>query len=52
VLGLDPDEESIAHARDETPRDLRRWVRFEAVSARDFDLPRGEFDLALFSWSL
>jgi ubiquinone/menaquinone biosynthesis C-methylase UbiE len=52
VLGLDPDEESIAHARDETPRGLRRRIRFEAVSARDFDLPRGEFDLALFSWSL
>ena len=52
VFGLDPDEESIALARAETPRELRRLVRFEAADAAQIELPRGEFDLAVFSWSL
>ena len=52
VFGIDPDEESIATARSETPRELRRRVRFEAQDAAQAELPRGEFDLALFSWSL
>jgi 2-polyprenyl-3-methyl-5-hydroxy-6-metoxy-1,4-benzoquinol methylase len=52
VFGIDPDEESIALARSETPRALRRRVRFEVADAAQIELPRGEFDLALFSWSL
>jgi 2-polyprenyl-3-methyl-5-hydroxy-6-metoxy-1,4-benzoquinol methylase len=52
VFGIDPDEESIALARSETPRELRRRVRFEVADAAQAELPRGEFDLALFSWSL
>jgi ubiquinone/menaquinone biosynthesis C-methylase UbiE len=52
VLGVDPEEDAIATARRETPRGLRRKVRFEAANARDFELPAAEFDLALFSWSL
>jgi hypothetical protein len=31
---------------------LRRRVRFEAADAAEIDLPKREFDLALFSWSL
>jgi ubiquinone/menaquinone biosynthesis C-methylase UbiE len=52
VLGIDPDGEAIETARRETPRGLRRRLRFEAANARDFELPGEEFDLALFSWSL
>jgi 2-polyprenyl-3-methyl-5-hydroxy-6-metoxy-1,4-benzoquinol methylase len=52
VFAFDPDEESIATARAETPRDLRRRVRFEVAHAAQLELPKGEFDLALFSWSL
>jgi ubiquinone/menaquinone biosynthesis C-methylase UbiE len=52
VLGVDPDEEAIKAARSETPRALRRRLRFETASARDFELPHAEFDLAIFSWSL
>ncbi len=52
VFALDPDDESIAAARAETPRELRRRVRFEAAHAAEIELPKGEFDLALFSWSL
>jgi ubiquinone/menaquinone biosynthesis C-methylase UbiE len=49
VLGIDPEEQAIETARRETPRGLRSRLRFEAANARDFELPAGEFDLALFS---
>jgi 2-polyprenyl-3-methyl-5-hydroxy-6-metoxy-1,4-benzoquinol methylase len=52
VFAFDPDEEAIATARTETPEALSTRVRFEVAHARELDLPRGEFDLALFSWSL
>ena len=52
VFGFDPLEEEIAKARTETPRALRRRVRFEVADAAQIELPKGEFDLALFSWSL
>ena len=52
VLGFDPDEEVVAIARAETPRELRKRLRFEVAHAREIELPKGEFDLALFSWSL
>jgi 2-polyprenyl-3-methyl-5-hydroxy-6-metoxy-1,4-benzoquinol methylase len=52
VYGIDPDEELIAEARAETPRDVRDRVRFEVADAAQIELPKGEFDLALFSWSL
>ncbi len=52
VLAFDPDEEAIATARAETPRALRRRIRFEVADAAQIELPKGEFDLALFSWSL
>jgi 2-polyprenyl-3-methyl-5-hydroxy-6-metoxy-1,4-benzoquinol methylase len=52
VFGFDPDEELIAAARAETPAELRKRIRFEVAHAREIELPKGEFDLALFSWSL
>ena len=52
VFAFDPDEELIRDARTETPRALRRRIRFEVADAAEIELPKGEFDLALFSWSL
>lgn len=52
VFGFDEDSELIATARAETPAALRRRLRFEVAHAREIELPKGEFDLALFSWSL
>ena len=52
VLGIDDDEESIEKARAETPRELARRLRFEAADAAQIELPKAEFDLVLFSWSL
>jgi ubiquinone/menaquinone biosynthesis C-methylase UbiE len=52
VLALDSDEDAIRKARAETPNALRRRIRFEVADAAQIELPKGEFDLALFSWSL
>jgi len=52
VLAFDSDEDAIRKARAETPRALRRRIRFEVADAAELELPKGEFDLALFSWSL
>jgi 2-polyprenyl-3-methyl-5-hydroxy-6-metoxy-1,4-benzoquinol methylase len=52
VLAFDSDEDAIRTARAETPDSLRRGIRFEVADAAGFELPEGEFDLALFSWSL
>jgi ubiquinone/menaquinone biosynthesis C-methylase UbiE len=52
VLAFDSDEDAIRTARDETPQELRNRIRFEAADAAQIELPQGEFDLALFSWSL
>ena|SRR2546422_6536045 len=52
VLAFDSDEDAIEKARAETPRALRRRIRFEVADAAQLELPKGEFDLALFSWSL
>ena len=52
VFAFDPDEEVVATARAETPRELRKRLRFEVAHAREIELPKGEFELALFSWSL
>jgi 2-polyprenyl-3-methyl-5-hydroxy-6-metoxy-1,4-benzoquinol methylase len=52
VFAFDPDEDVVEIARTETPRELRKRLRFEVAHAREIELPRGEFELALFSWSL
>jgi len=52
VFAFDPDEELIRKARAATPRGLESRVRFEVGDAAEIELPKGEFDLALFSWSL
>lgn len=52
VFAFDSDEELIRKAKATTPKGLRDRVRFEAADAAQIELPKGEFDLALFSWSL
>jgi ubiquinone/menaquinone biosynthesis C-methylase UbiE len=52
VFAFDSDEESIHAARAVIPGDLESRVRFEVAHAAEIELPQGEFDLALFSWSL
>jgi ubiquinone/menaquinone biosynthesis C-methylase UbiE len=52
VFAFDSDVDAIRKARTETPNALRRRIRFEVADAAELELPKGEFDLALFSWSL
>jgi ubiquinone/menaquinone biosynthesis C-methylase UbiE len=52
VFAFDSDENAIREARAETPSAVRRRIRFEVADAAELELPKGEFDLALFSWSL
>ena len=52
VFAFDADEELVRLARASTPHDLRERIRFEVADAAAIELPQGEFDLALFSWSL
>lgn len=52
VLAFDSDADAIRKARAQTPKALRRRIRFEVADAAELEPPRGEFDLALFSWSL
>jgi 2-polyprenyl-3-methyl-5-hydroxy-6-metoxy-1,4-benzoquinol methylase len=52
VFAFDPDPGSIAEARRRLPRDLRTVVTYEVGSAREIQIPSGEFDLVVFSWSL
>ena len=55
VVGIDPNEEKIARARQNTPTEIASLITFHAESLEDFaaGLPQGEkFDRALLSWSL
>jgi 2-polyprenyl-3-methyl-5-hydroxy-6-metoxy-1,4-benzoquinol methylase len=52
ILAVDPDEERIASARAALPPELEGKVQLAAAGATEVDPSRGEFDLALFSWSL
>ena len=52
VLAFDTDADAVAEARTAMPDDLRDKVRFEVADAAQIELPNGEFDLAIFSWSL
>ena len=55
VVGIDPSEEKIARARQNTPTEIASPITFHAQSLEDYaaSLPASErFDRALLSWSL
>jgi len=52
IVAVDPDAERVGSARASLPAELEEKVRFVVAGAAEVDVPRGEFDLALFSWSL
>lgn len=52
VFAFDPDEDRIAEARRRQSNELRHVVTYEVGSAREIELPEGEIDLVVFSWSL
>ena len=58
VEGIDPDEEDIALARQNTPPSLTKRVRFQAVDLEKFSSKwkksksKQPYDLAILAWSL
>jgi ubiquinone/menaquinone biosynthesis C-methylase UbiE len=52
VLAVDPDEERVSAGRAALPASLADKVELVVAGATEVDSSRGEFDLALFSWSL
>ena len=52
ILGIDPDPEAIDRLREQCPRSLEASsVDFCVGDVRDFPLPEGAFDIAVFSHS-
>jgi ubiquinone/menaquinone biosynthesis C-methylase UbiE len=52
VFAVDPDEERLNAARAALPAGLADKVELAVADATEVDSSHGEFDLALFSWSL
>jgi ubiquinone/menaquinone biosynthesis C-methylase UbiE len=52
VLAIDPNAESIAEAQRTVAEDHREKVTFQVASVAELDVPKADFDLVLFSWSL
>lgn len=52
VFAFDPDPGAIAEARERLPADLHGVVTYETGSATEIEIPRAEFDIVVFSWSL
>ena len=52
VLAFDPDESTIASAREQTPAALRGRVEFRAADVASIRLAAGAYDVAVLSWSI
>lgn len=52
VVGIDPNEASIARAKQLTPRWLRKKIRYRPATAERLRLPGPRFTIAVFSGSL
>lgn len=52
VLAIDPKEDSIAEAQRTLTEEHREKVTFRVASVAELDVPKADFDLVLFSWSL
>lgn len=52
VLAFDPDEPSIATAREETPAHLNARVAFRVAGTSEIELADAAYDVCVLSWSL
>ena len=53
VIGIDPNPDSIAEARANTPSPLQNSVAFYPFGVLDYTPPQGtQFEVAILSWSL
>ena len=52
IWAFDPDPAAIASAKSRLAGDLAERVTFRSGNARQIEIPRTEFDIVVFSWSL
>jgi len=52
IVGVDPSEDAVRAAREEAARLGLGNVEFRVGDARELDIGRRRFDVAIFSWSL
>jgi 2-polyprenyl-3-methyl-5-hydroxy-6-metoxy-1,4-benzoquinol methylase len=52
VFALDPDEEAVMRARKSLPSELADRVTYGVGSSTEIEVPRSEYDIVVFSWSL
>jgi methylase of polypeptide subunit release factors len=52
VFAFDPDPDAVASAQAGLARELAERVTFRVGSARSIEIPRTQYDIVVFSWSL
>ena len=52
VFAYDPDPEAVADAKARLAVELQQRVTFRVGSAREIEIPRTQYDIVVFSWSL
>jgi 2-polyprenyl-3-methyl-5-hydroxy-6-metoxy-1,4-benzoquinol methylase len=52
VFAFDPDADAVATARARLAGGLAERVTFRVGAAREIEIPRTQFDIVVFSWSL
>lgn len=52
VFAFDPDAAAVAEAEATMPREVAERVTFCVGAARQIEIPRTQFDIVVFSWSL
>jgi 2-polyprenyl-3-methyl-5-hydroxy-6-metoxy-1,4-benzoquinol methylase len=52
VFAFDPDEDAVARARATLPAEVADRVTYAAAKAAAIEIPRSEYDIVVFSWSL
>lgn len=52
VFAFDPDAKAVADARGRLAGELGERVTFRVGAAREIEIPRTQFDIVVFSWSL
>lgn len=52
VFAFDPDADALATAKAQLAAELAERVTFRVGSARQIEIPRTQYDIVVFSWSL
>jgi ubiquinone/menaquinone biosynthesis C-methylase UbiE len=52
VFAFDPDAEAVARARDTLPAERADRISYAVGSGTEIEIPRCDYDIVVFSWSL